>query len=123
LSPVDLGIAREVLETQKTQFVVFRSNLVGQETYSTQIGHDALAKDGEKRALSPSDLLTARLWKEGTKDLAGPTSLACPVDIRRHHGKLGPLFFGNAILMSSVDVDAAVHATSISRRRSRAFRR
>ena len=48
---------------------------------------------------SIADLIAARLWKACMQDAALPsTTLACPVDLRRHREALGPLYFGNAFL-------------------------
>jgi hypothetical protein len=61
------------------------------------------------QGFSASDFLSASLWKECTGDVAvGQTILACAVDIRIYREQLGPLFFGNAVLMAPVPLESGV---------------
>jgi hypothetical protein len=53
--------------------------------------------------LSTNDYASALLWKECLANAPSEeTALACSVDIRRHRPELGPLYFGNALLLASV---------------------
>jgi Transferase family len=62
-------------------------------------------KQREPGNYSSSDLLAAHLWKEYLQHEHFPsTTLACPVDLRRHRTALGPLYFGNAFLNATVTV-------------------
>jgi hypothetical protein len=59
------------------------------------------------RGLSANDYITGVLWKEYMAvERAEAVTLACAVDIRRHRPELGPLYFGNAILLATTTVDA-----------------
>jgi len=53
--------------------------------------------------LSFNDMICARLWREAARDSRNKTStFVCYVDIRRHVPSLGPLYFGNAVLVTSI---------------------
>jgi hypothetical protein len=53
--------------------------------------------------LSVNDYASALLWKDCLgQATCSTTALACSVDLRRHRPELGPLYFGNALLLASV---------------------
>lgn len=62
-----------------------------------------------KMSLSSNDLLSASLWKRSMGDAAPElkTTFGCVVDIRRFHKNLGPLYFGNAILMAPIEIEVS----------------
>ncbi|HSR96286.1 MAG TPA: acyltransferase [Kofleriaceae bacterium] len=66
------------------------------------------AGDPRSSGASVSNVLAATLWKEYAEARTTPTiTLACPVDLRRHRGELGPLYFGNAFLQVLLTVETA----------------
>jgi hypothetical protein len=53
------------------------------------------------QGLSPNDVLCATLWKESLAKHEDPeATFSCVIDLRRFRPDLGPLFFGNAVLMA-----------------------
>lgn len=69
----------------------------------------ALVAEGSKStdvALSENDVLVASFAKEFFKSAKGNVYIACPVDYRRTHGQLSPLYFGNAVRIAGFEVDA-----------------
>jgi hypothetical protein len=71
--------------------------------------------------VSFNDLLCASLWKEMIASEPDElTTFICYVDIRRHVPRLGPLYFGNAILSAAVtEVAGVVRASPVAELASR----
>jgi hypothetical protein len=62
-------------------------------------------RNAELGDYSKHDLLAALLWKQCMQNESfASTTLACPVDLRRHRDALGPLYFGNAFLHASLTI-------------------